>query len=157
MFKELKGIIGLVSLVFLITAVLVVLLQSSKAIGNEEGASKVTILVFSGRPNPVYFIEEEQLFDKIKLLLKKANPNTAFKRDTVIPSRLGYNGMIFETSGKMAGFSETILVYGNDIELRNKEVRFLKDDGSLEKSLLEMALEKKAIDERILEFIHSDK
>ena len=45
----------------------------------------------------------------------------------------------------------------NDIELQNEQVRFLIDDGSMERFLLQQAMEKKAIDQQILDFIRSDK
>lgn len=138
-------------------AATVMVLSPSSTMGEQTGNVKVTVLVFSGRPNPVFLIEENQLLGKIKSNLDNASPNAAFKRGTVIPGRLGYNGLIVEGPGNKAGFPATIKVYKNDIELQNEQVRFLIDDGSMEKFLLQQAMEKKAINQQILDFIRSDK
>lgn len=144
-------------LVICLAATFMVLSPNTKAMDDLAGNVKVTILVFSGRPNPVFMIEDDLLLDEIKTILDRANPNTEFKDSTVIPARLGYNGMIFENPAKKAGLPATISVYENNIELKNEQVRFLKDDGSMERLLLEQALEKKVIDQKIVDFIRSDK
>ena len=144
-------------LIILLAMAVMVLCPNTKAVGDETGKAKVTILVFSGRPNPVYWVEEDRLFGEIRPMLDKAAPNSAFKGKTVIPARLGYNGIIVETMGKKSGVPQTIFVYKNDIEMRNERVRFLKDDGAIESFLLKQALGKKAVDQKILDFIQSGK
>lgn len=128
----------------------------SQAEGEKE-KMRVEILVFSGRANPYYFMDQEQMVDKLKGMLDKAQPATRPKTDTVITSRLGYNGILIETNDKTTELPRLIGVYKNDIELQNEQVRFLIDDGSMERFLLQQAMEKKAIDQQILDFIRSDK
>ena len=44
-----------------LAATFMVLSPSTKAMGDETGNPKATILIFSGRPNPVFLIENDQI------------------------------------------------------------------------------------------------
>jgi len=115
----------------------------------------VTIQAFSGRPNPTYLIEEKtEESESFIGMIRAARVNDKFEKDTVIPSILGYKGIVIESSGDIAEIAPFIAVYRGNIEVRNKTKKFLVDeDGALENFLLNQALKRKAIDEKVLDFI----
>lgn len=131
---------------------------TSESQNKETGEGlKVTILLFSGRPNPFYFLKDEQMINKVKNLINKSTINKDIREGTVIPSRLGYCGILIDNQGNIPGLPTYTGIYKENIELRNKSVKYLKDDGFLENFLLNQALQKEVIDQKALKFIRSDK
>jgi hypothetical protein len=154
-----KRILGLSLSIF---TVMFVLLSAVSSVAQTEEMSKdkglkVTILLFSGRPNPVYLLEEEELIAEVKDLIGKAAVNKDIKEGTVIPSRLGYSGILVENQGKIPELPPRLAIYKGNIELRDEQVKYLKDEGTLENFLLDKAVEKEVIDEKALKFIKTDK
>lgn len=120
----------------------------------EEAGLKVTILLFSGRPNPTYMIKEQDLVNKLRTLLESSIKNEKFEKSTVIPSILGYNGIVIENRMKIPGLPPQLSVYKGNIEAKNKKKEFMIDEGGkLEDFLVNEALKRGLIDERALKFI----
>ena len=62
---------------------------------------KVTLAIFSGRPDPVWTIDSRhESFTRIKELLSKARANGFTYRDKHMPARLGYKGFLLHHSQK---------------------------------------------------------
>ncbi|MGE5557151.1 MAG: hypothetical protein ACM3WV_00920 [Bacillota bacterium] len=84
---------------------------------NGKALLKVTILIFSGRPNPCYFIEEQRVVDNLKMHFAKSAQNRNYKKDTVIPNILGYQGIIVENLIDIKGLPKGLIIHNNDIEV----------------------------------------
>jgi hypothetical protein len=93
----------------------------------------------------------------LKALIGTAKPNDKFKKPTVIPSILGYKGVIVDNPNKISGLPAFLAVYRGDIEVKDEFKKFLVDEGaSVENLLLNEAMRKGVIDERILKSIKPD-
>lgn len=120
----------------------------------KEAGLKVTIFIFSGRPNPTYMIEKQDQVDKLRTLFEASKTDEKFEKSTVIPSILGYNGVIIENQTNVPGLPPYLAVYKGTIEAKNEKKRFLIDEGGkLEDFLVNEALKRGLIDERALKFI----
>ena len=117
---------------------------------------KVTVLIFSGRPDPSYVIDDAASLDRVKKTLEAAR-KTKFDKQTVIPSILGYKGILVENSGRIPGIPPRFAVYQGTIEAGGTEdKKFLADEGkALEDYLLSQAIERKVIDEKIVKRMKS--
>lgn len=127
-----------------------------------EGAQKglkVTILIYSGRPNPSFVLEEQAKVEALAGLYGQAQENKDFKGSTVLPSILGYNGILAENLSKYAGLPASFAVYRENIEARDETgTKFLSaDNRDLETRLLDQAKEAEAIGDRELQFIQAAK
>lgn len=128
----------------------------SEEMSLEKTSLKVTILIYSGRPNPTYLLEDKSAMNRLKVLVNEAKPNERFEKATVIPSILGYNGITIDNPAKIPGFPAHIAVYRGNIEAQDENKRFLIDEGgAIESLLIDQALEKGVIDEGVLKFIKS--
>lgn len=114
---------------------------------------EVRVLLYSGRPDPAFVLEEEGDLAELRDALGAARENPEFQGATVLPSRLGYKGFVLLNPGAEVGLPEQIAVYRGDIELAGDPPRFLDDGGFLEQWLVIQALESKAISEHEVEFI----
>jgi len=141
--------------VLLILAALMVSFPLPSTADSRPEGLKVTILLFSGRPNPAFFLDDDASLAGLEKHLQAGRATEAVKEGTVIPSRLGYSGIVVENVARLRTFPGRIAVYGNRIEVRNDSVKFLSDNGELEAYLLREALRRKAIDEDLLNFIKS--
>ncbi len=122
--------------------------------GNEEGL-KATILIYSGRENPSFHLEEGAANELVELL-SAAKENRNFEGTSVHPSILGYNGVLVENFSQVAGLPSSFAVYKENIEAREKGgTRFLLDPkgGVVEDLLLSQARRAEAISEKELRFI----
>lgn len=126
---------------------------------------KVTVRIFSGRPNPVYYIEEQAAVNNFKSLFKKNQKNSGFKKDTVIPVRLGYTGIVVENLNDVADLPKKFVIYNNDIEigemgttLKSAAVdKFLMDgSGQIESFLLDYGVSKNAFQKELRDAIKKD-
>lgn len=148
------------SLACLALAVLVLAACASQSDGQAEGETenetgggnpKVTVLIYSGRPNPTFTLTAEQA-GRVRQLVDAAQPDPAFRGESVLPSILGYNGLLVE------GLAAPIAVYGGRVEIQDKEgKRFASDGGALENFLLQAATQSKALDAEQLRFIQSSR
>lgn len=119
---------------------------------------KVTILLFSGRPDPNYLLDDKNAIEQLKTLINTAKTNDKFEKSTVIPSILGYKGIVMDNQTKVSGIPSFVAVYKGNIEVKDGGKRFLIDEaGALEKLLLDMAIEKGVIDEKVLKRMKSGK
>jgi len=100
---------------------------------DDQGAqAKVTVLLYSGRPNPSFTLDDAAV-RRLAELLAAATPVQDYERDSVMPSILGYNGLVVETRGERAGLPRRLVVYHNDLEAGDGEKRFLRDEqGAIE-------------------------
>jgi hypothetical protein len=126
-------------------------LANAQAQGKAETKGlRVTILLFSGRPDPTYFIEDTPSLDRVRKTLGMSK-ETKFEKSTVIPSILGYKGIAVENAGNVSGIPEHFAVHKGTIEVGTKEKKFLTDEGNaLEQFLLDKAIERGIVEEKIL-------
>ncbi len=143
-------------LVFMVTAATAGSFLTVQAFAQEQGL-KVTVLIFSGRPDPTFSLTRDNEFQTVSSALEKAVENKSFRGETVIPSRLGYKGILVENISGVKGVPRSIAVRGRDIEIRNKHVLFLRDNGELERYLLEEAMKKGAIDKTLFREIRKNR
>ena len=123
----------------------------------EKNGLKVTIFLFSGRQNPVYLLDDKDVINQLKTLIDASRVNERFEKTTVIPSILGYNGILVENPANFPGFPAHLAVYKGNIEIKNERKKFLIDeDNAIENLLINQASEKGAIDEKAIKFIKSD-
>jgi hypothetical protein len=114
---------------------------------------KVTVLLFSGRPDPSYVIDDAASLDQVKKIFETSK-ETKFEKSTVIPSILGYKGISVKNMGNIPGIPESFAVYKGTIEVGAKEKKFFTDEGNaLEKLLFDKAIERGVIEEKILKRI----
>lgn len=145
-----------ISVTCLSLAVLVLTACASRSDGEpggeaESGDPKVTVLIYSGRPNPTFTLTTEQA-ERVRQLVDAAQPDSAFRGDSVLPSILGYNGLLIE------GLAAPLAVYGGRIEIQDKEgKRFSSDGGALENFLLQAATQNRALDAEQLRFIQTSR
>lgn len=126
--------------------------------GADKKGLKVTILLFSGRLDPTYVLEDRDVIDQLKTLLDKAPVNEKIEKRTVIPSILGYNGILVDNQGRISGFPSRLAVYKGNIEVKDERKKFLIDEGgAVENLLIHQALRQGVIDEKALKFIESEK
>jgi len=122
---------------------------------------RVTIMIYSGRPNPTYVVPASDQGNKKMLmdLFALAEPNSSFASETVIPSILGYNGILVEKQGDFKDFPyDRLYIYKENIEIdtpKTKTKQFLMDCGrNLEHFLLQLALEKGLLNPNLLKHIN---
>lgn len=117
----------------------------------EHKGLSVTVLLFSGRPDPVYTIEDKDTIERIIDLIRHSKEHYRFERPTVIPSILGYKGIVLENKAGITGIPAFIAVYKGNIETRNEMKKFLIDESNkLENLLLNEAIKKGVIEEQII-------
>ncbi|MCP4346041.1 MAG: hypothetical protein GY795_11015 [Desulfobacterales bacterium] len=131
---------------------------NSKAQDGETAKLKVMIMVFSGRPDPVYYIEKEELKNVVKTLLSRAEKAAVRSEadSTVIPNHLGYRGiMVDNQDGEVSDFPHFLAVYMGNIEVRDEQASYILTytERSLEHFLLNQALERGATDESVFNLI----
>lgn len=159
-----------VSLMFLVVAAILftgISIMSQVQSKEKQDGLEVTILIFSGRPNPTFFITDEARLKEIESMIYKAAPVDDFSKNTVIPSRLGYAGIAVIRKGEpiVLDTVDNFAVYAGYIEVMDKSSdpktiskRFFMDEANrLENYLLEQALAEKAIDEKIYDLINKDR
>jgi hypothetical protein len=145
-----------------LTALMMVLALAacaSKSDGAAEGdRPQVTVLIYSGRPNPTFTLTAEQT-ERLRQLLAAAQPDPEFRGESVLPSILGYNGLLVQ--GGTGGLPAALAVYGGRVEVHDREdkegKRFLSDGGALETFLLDAAARSQALDAEQLRFIQTNR
>ena len=129
--------------------------ESSAEMTEGKSGLSATVLLYSGMPDPTFSIVDDTKIKHIKNLLDKAPKNEKHpKGKSVLPSILGYKGIVVMNSGNIPDFPEYIAVYNGNMEVRNKDKAYLVDkDNTLEKFVLELAKESKALTNKELEII----
>lgn len=124
----------------------------------EQKGLSVTVLLFSGRPDPVYMIEDKDTIERIRDLISHSKEHYRFERPTVIPSILGYKGIVLENMAEIIGIPPFIAVYKGNIETRNEMKKFLIDEGNkLENLLLNEAIKKGVIEDQIIKRMRTER
>jgi len=109
-----------------------------------SGGPKVTFLIYSGRPNPSLTLNAGQV-QRLQQLLAAAQPASGAEGRSVLPSILGYNGIVVESHGA-SGLPASIEIYRNRIAVHERGAqRVLSDNGALEELLLGAGTESKAL------------
>lgn len=117
----------------------------------EQHEIVVRVLLYSGRPDPEYSIENQGDIVAIRDALSSAKVVEKFDKATVIPSILGYKGILVKNTGKLEGLPSMFAVYQGMIEVTGEPKRFLSDgDRRLEKLLIDGAMKKGVIDDALL-------
>jgi hypothetical protein len=118
---------------------------SDHASGEPAGSGpKVTFLIYSGRPNPSLTLNAGQV-QRLQQLLAAAQPANDAEGRSVLPSILGYNGIVIESRGA-SGLPASIEIYRNRIAVHEQGAqRVLSDNGALEELLLSAGTESKAL------------
>lgn len=113
---------------------------------------KVTFLLYSGRPNPSFTLNAAQV-QRVQELLTAAHPVSGAEDRTVLPSILGYNGIVIESRGTN-GLPASIEVYRNRIAVHERGARrILSDNGALEQFLVSAGTESKTLGAAELRFL----
>lgn len=138
-------------------AIAVTCLCAGKTVWAAESGIKVRVFLFSGRPDPVFMLDDKSLINNVKKGLSEAKADKGFSKETVIPSMLGYKGIQISNPEKREGLPSSLAMYNGTIEVSDREERFLVDKGgALEKMLLDEAVRKGVIDEAILKRMQKD-
>lgn len=133
-------------------------LQGTDTAAAAQKGITVRVLLFSGRPDPVYVLEDQQMIDKIKNALVEAKRAEDFDKETVIPSILGYKGILVDNLEMRPGLPSRLAVYEGTIEVMDEQKRFLVDEKhAIEEMLMDEAIRKGVIDEVILKRMRKDK
>jgi len=123
------------------------------------GASGLTIqvLIYSGRPDPLFVIRDPAQIAKLKQLLDQAAPDRAAdSAKSILPSILGYKGFLILNPGALGGLPHEIAVYQKRVQTRDgSSRRVLTDSGAIESYLAGEAERTKALDTRELEILRS--
>jgi hypothetical protein len=116
---------------------------------DKEGL-KVTVLLFSGRPDPEYRLAGSDMLERLKTSLGAAREQASFDKPTVIPAILGYKGILVDNDAGLPGIPARFAVYRGMIEVQGEKTKFLSDEGgALESFLLNQAIARGAIDEKM--------
>ncbi len=116
-------------------------------------AVKVRVLIYSGRPDPEFVIPASQ----IQPFMKKAKRIAYKGTGGIIPSSLGYKGVLVENPARAGGLPELFAVYDGKIEAGVKEKIYYADQSrSLEKFLVKEAVNRKALEEDVYKRIKID-
>lgn len=122
------------------------------AMAQEEKGITVRVLLYSGKPDPTYVLGDGALIGQVKSMIARAEPASVSAGEPVIPSILGYKGIIVQNPGRTEGFPSRISVYKERMEVIDDTKRILVDrDGALEKMLLDEAIRRGLIEKSILE------
>jgi hypothetical protein len=115
---------------------------AAQAAEEDEGL-QVTVMIYSGRQNPTFTIEDGALIEELQSAVSSGERREDLEGRTVVPSILGYNGIRVENRSGVAGLPPVLLLYGGTMEARDGGTRFLADpDRRLERRLVDAAVER---------------
>ena len=119
--------------------------DSGSASSRAEEAPQVTVLVYSGRPNPVFALTPAQVA-RVAEIVHGAQPDLEFRGESVLPSILGYTGLVIRNPRRAGGLPEALAVYGGRLELSEGGARrVVADGGALETYLLDLAVAEQTV------------
>jgi hypothetical protein len=124
----------------------------------EEGI-KVTVLLYSGRPDPTYILDSSALINLTRSNIADAQPvSDAAAQEDVIPSILGYKGILVESPAGRADFPARIAIHAGKMEVIDGTRRVLVDKNeTLEKTLLDEAIKRGVIDDEMVKRIQKER
>lgn len=142
---------------FFVAIVLVVVATTVTPSAEFNEGLQVTILIFSGRPNPTFILTDKAILTQLKTLFKTIPVNDKFRATTIVPSILGYNGILVEAQGKISKLPNRFLVYKENIEIEGIQQKkiLLDNDHVVEDLLLNYALEQEILDKKMSDLITS--
>lgn len=112
---------------------------------------KVTVLLFSGRPDPTFQLTDAAQLAQMGAMLKEAPRQESGGRETILPAILGYKGIVVENPAALAELPRRFAVYGGAIEVGTERKQFFADPGNrLASFLLESAIERNLIPKSIV-------
>jgi stage V sporulation protein SpoVS len=138
-------------------------MEAQKEVDTKNGL-EITFLVFSGRENPTFVISDEGTLKQLEELVNNLKVDDLFSKETVIPSILGYNGIMVKPIGEPGIFIDVkaLAIFNGYVEKQTIDTAsksgfvatFLIDNSStVEDFLLNLALSNGAIDQKIYDFI----
>ncbi len=137
---------------WLILLVIFFLLTASALIVSANNNIKVTILLFSGRPDPTFTLCDEAFLVKMKEQFDKMVTLQREDESSIIPTKLGYKGIMVSNPLSRQGLPKRMNIYNGLIELNRKPKVFLKDaDNKIERLLMQEAINKEVLDPKIIE------
>ncbi len=134
--------------------------ESGAANDPPAGARGITVqvLLYSGRPDPLFAITDPARIAQVQQLFAQAKPDPAAgDRKTVLPSILGYKGVLILNTGGLGGLPHTIAVYHGSVEVRDGGTRFLTGGGALEGAMIDEAIQRSVVDPRALEILRAER
>lgn len=160
------------TIIIMVLSILLTLINlNAQNTEKNENKLQVTIMIFSGRPDPTFSITDENVIKRLEGMLSNlSRSQSKFKENTVIPSILGYRGIRVENKSSFLPEIESFSVHKSDVELMSKskaegvesagsepkegEKVFLMDAAqSIEDMLINLGLESGAIDSVIVDII----
>lgn len=122
---------------------------------------KVTVMIFSGRANPTFYIPFSNKNDTRPILefVDQLAGNSNFRGPSVTPSHLGYNGLMVEKIGNMPSFPyDRLIIYKENVDINPghaERKQIMLDSGrNLEDFLLHLAVEKGVLNTETARYIH---
>jgi hypothetical protein len=124
----------------------------------EQGDIVVRVLLYSGQPDPAYNLDNEEAIEAVREALSSAKVSERYDKETVIPSILGYKGILVTNPEKREGLPDMFAVYHGMIEVSGEQKRFLLDENRrLEKMLIDGAMKKDVIDDVFMKSFRESK
>jgi hypothetical protein len=145
--KAMKLVVGLAAGLSLIGQVTV-----SEGLAAEAGQTNVTVevLIYSGRPNPTWQLQDPKHLMTLKAKVKDLP--VAFEQEPATWSRLGFSGFRIR-GGETLGLSSHIRVYQGVVQTgHGPAAKHLKDATGLEQNLIDEA-RKQALEPHVLDAI----
>lgn len=139
-------------LAFRLAAALFLCSQALKLPAADSGQTNITVevLIFSGRPNPTWQMQDTNRLQVLKAQLKDLP--VAFEKEPVEWSRLGFAGFRIR-GGEVMGLPGEIRIYQGVIKTgQGKETKYVKDSQGLERSLIAQA-KKQALEQPVKDAI----
>lgn len=162
--KNFNAINVVFALVIIFVLSVTMVAQDVNQPGKASKGLKVTVMIYSGRPNPTFMITDKDVIEKIKKSLTDMPNNSKVKEDTVSPAVLGYKGILVENFSDEMIDTESFLVFHSNVEVKSKQAaesteKNMKEDNSLglQDMLIREAQNRNAIDQKMIDQIYKKK
>jgi hypothetical protein len=137
---------------FVFIALALLLLAAAPALAQAGGQLKVTILIYSGQPNPSYTIDKPDDIAGLRALFQGSLAKGGAAKK--FAPKFGYTGLYVENVGNAAGLPERFYVYNGRIYVPSLAQGALPDDNrSLEKMLFDMGAAEGKISPKMKKYI----
>ena len=112
----------------------------------------ITVEVFSGRPNPAFVLDDVAAIHRLRGDFSRLPAETTDGPSTAGFGHLGYRGIVIDNPHGVEGIPRYVQVLDGVVLVRDEAgstPRYLRDNGSLEKRYLALAVERGLIGELI--------
>ena len=112
----------------------------------------ITVEVFSGRPNPAFVLDDVAAIQHLRNAFSQLPAETPDGSQAAAFGHLGYRGIVIDNPQGVNGIPRYVQVLDGLVLVRDKDgsaPRYLRDNGSLEKRCLALAVEQGIIGELI--------